>query len=103
MAELKPLKILDDGYDKLFENRIRLSIMSVLAANESYDFVSLKQLLQVTDGNLTTHLKTLENAGYISSCKQFIGRKPNTSFSITDAGRCSFSAHINALSKLLNF
>ena len=65
--------------------------------------LSLKQLLQVTDGNLTTHLKALENSGYISSCKQFIGRKPNTSFSITDAGRCSFSAHINALSKLLNF
>lgn len=102
MAELKPLNMLE-GYDKLFENRIRLSAMSVLAANESYDFVSLKQLLNVTDGNLTTHLKALENAGYISSSKRFIGRKPNTSYSITEAGRCSFSAHINALSKLLKF
>lgn len=90
-----------EGYDKLFENRIRLSVMSVLAANESYDFVSLKNLLGVTDGNLTTHLRALENAGYISSRKQFIGRKPNTSFSITDSGRCAFSAHINALSSLL--
>lgn len=90
-----------DGYDKLFENRVRLGVMSVLAANDSYDFVSLKQLLGVTDGNLTTHLKALETAGFISSIKQFIGRKPNTSYSITEQGRSAFAAHIGALSKLL--
>lgn len=90
-----------DGYDKLFENRVRLGVMSVLAANDSYDFVSLKQLLGVTDGNLTTHLKALETAGYITSFKQFIGRKPNTSYSITEQGRSAFAAHIGALSKLL--
>ncbi len=90
-----------DGYDKLFENRVRLGVMSVLAANDSYDFVSLKQLLGVTDGNLTTHLKALETAGYITSLKQFIGRKPNTSYSITEQGRSAFAAHIGALSKLL--
>lgn len=100
MAEQNP--ILLEGYDKLFENRVRLGVMSVLAANDSYDFVSLKQMLGVTDGNLTTHLRALEDAGYISSLKQFIGRRPNTSFSITDKGRCAFSAHISALSKLLN-
>lgn len=90
-----------DGYDKLFENRVRLGVMSVLAANDSYDFVSLKQLLGVTDGNLTTHLRALETAGYITSLKQFIGRKPNTSYSITEQGRSAFAAHIGALSKLL--
>lgn len=90
-----------DGYDKLFENRVRLGVMSVLAANDSYDFVSLKQLLGVTDGNLTTHLKALETAGYITSLKQFIGRKPNTSYSITEQGRSAFAAHIGALSNLL--
>lgn len=90
-----------DGYDKLFENRVRLGVMSVVAANDSYDFVSLKQLLGVTDGNLTTHLKALETAGYITSLKQFIGRKPNTSYSITEQGRSAFAAHIGALSKLL--
>ena len=90
-----------DGYDKLFENRVRLGVMSVLAANDSYDFVSLRQMLGVTDGNLTTHLKALETAGFISSIKQFIGRKPNTSYSITEQGRSAFAAHIGALSKLL--
>lgn len=90
-----------DGYDKLFENRVRLGVMSVLAANDSYDFVSLRQMLGVTDGNLTTHLKALETAGYISSVKQFIGRKPNTSYSITEQGRNAFAAHICALSNLL--
>ncbi len=99
MAEQNP--ILLDGYDKLFENRVRLGIMSVLAANERYDFVSLKGLLEVTDGNLTTHLRTLESAGYISSVKRFIDRKPNTSYSITDKGRSAFETHIGALSKLL--
>ncbi|MCQ2057595.1 MAG: transcriptional regulator [Bacteroidaceae bacterium] len=99
MAEGNP--ILLDGYDKLFENRVRLGVMSVLAANDSYDFVSLRQMLGVTDGNLTTHLKALETAGFISSIKQFIGRKPNTSYSITEQGRSAFAAHIGALSKLL--
>lgn len=93
--------ILLDGYDKLFENRVRLGVMSVLAANDSYDFVSLRQMLGVTDGNLTTHLRALETAGYVTSVKQFIGRKPNTSYSITEQGRCAFTAHITALSKLL--
>jgi len=101
VSEQSPI-IIADGYDKLFENRVRLGVMSVLAANDSYDFVSLKQMLDVTDGNLTTHLRALETAGYISSVKQFIGRKPNTSYSITEQGRCAFTAHVDALSKLLN-
>ena len=87
--------------NKAFENRVRLGIMSVLMANESIDFVTLKSLLDLTDGNLASHARNLEEFGYIQCIKQFIGRKPNTSFSITDRGRESFISHINALEILL--
>jgi DNA-binding MarR family transcriptional regulator len=88
--------------NKAFENRVRLGIMSVLMANESIDFVSLKSLLDLTDGNLSSHAKNLEESGYLQSIKQFIGRKPNTTFSITDKGRGAFISHINALETLLS-
>ena len=88
--------------NKAFENRVRLGIMSVLMANESIDFVSLKSLLDLTDGNLSSHAKNLEESGYLQSIKQFIGRKPNTTFSITDKGREAFINHINALETLLS-
>jgi DNA-binding transcriptional ArsR family regulator len=68
-----------EHFDKAFENRIRLQIMSVLVANENYDFNSLKELLEVTDGNLASHLKALEKEEYIIIYKSFLGRKPNTS------------------------
>lgn len=87
--------------NKAFENRIRLGIMSVLMANESIDFVSLKSLLDLTDGNLASHARTLEDLGYIESQKQFVGRKPNTTYSITTKGRDAFISHINALEELL--
>ena len=87
--------------NKAFENRVRLGIMSVLMANESIDFITLKSLLDLTDGNLASHAKNLEEFGYIRSIKQFIGRKPNTAFSITDKGREAFINHINALENLL--
>ena len=87
--------------NKAFENRIRLGIMSILMANESIDFVSLKSLLELTDGNLASHTRNLEELAYIQSYKQFIGRKPNTTYSITDKGRDAFIAHINALESLL--
>jgi DNA-binding transcriptional ArsR family regulator len=91
-----------DSINKAFENRIRLGIMSVLIANESVDFVSLKSLLDLTDGNLASHTRSLEELAYIRSHKQFIGRKPNTTYSITDNGRDAFISHINALETLLN-
>jgi len=87
--------------NKAFENRIRLGIMSILMANESIDFVSLKSLLDLTDGNLASHTRNLEDLAYIQSRKQFIGRKPNTTYSITDKGRDAFIAHINALEALI--
>lgn len=86
-----------DGLNKVFENKIRLGIMSVLAANGSADFATLKSLLELTDGNLASHTRNLEEAGYIRCEKKFVGRKPNTSYMITEEGREAFAAHIAAL------
>ena len=87
--------------NKAFDHRIRLGIMSVLMVNESADFSTLKELLGATDGNLASHAKALEAESYISVEKQFIGKKPNTSYRATKAGRAAFTAHIDALEKLI--
>jgi len=87
--------------NKTFESRIRLGIMSILSVNESADFNTMKQLMELTDGNLASHLKALENVGYIQSTKQFIGRKPNTQYAITEEGRKQFKEHLDALESLL--
>ncbi len=88
--------------NKVFDNRIRLGIMSILMVNEYADFNMLKELLDVTDGNLASHTKALEAAEYITVEKQFIGRKPNTRYRTTKLGRAAFKKHINALEKLIN-
>jgi DNA-binding HxlR family transcriptional regulator len=87
--------------NKLFENRVRLGIMSVLIVNDSYDFISLKETLGVTDGNLASHLKALEENALITVNKQFIGRRPNTSYSITETGASLFRDHIKALEDII--
>lgn len=90
-----------EQFDKAFENRIRLQIMSVLVANENYDFNSLKELLNVTDGNLASHLKALEKEEYILVNKSFVGRKPNTQYSASAKGREAFKNHLKALENLI--
>ncbi len=90
-----------EQFDKAFENRIRLQIMSVLVANENYDFNSLKELLNVTDGNLASHLKALEKEEYILVNKSFVGRKPNTQYSASAKGREAFKNHLEALENLI--
>lgn len=90
-----------ENLDKAFESRVRLGIMSVLTASVQADFNTLKGMLGVSDGNLASHIRALEDLGYIETQKQFIGRKPNTSYMVTDAGRKAFSAHIEALTSLL--
>ena len=95
------MKDLISGLNKVFESRIRLGIMSVLMVNESSDFISLKSALQLTDGNLASHLKALEDKALIEAKKQFIGRKPNTSYSITEKGREQFTQHLAALEMLI--
>jgi DNA-binding HxlR family transcriptional regulator len=87
--------------NKVFDSRIRLGIMSILSVNEQADFNTIKELLDITDGNLASHLKSLENIDYIRSKKQFIGRKPNTKYEITELGRDNFREHLNALEKLI--
>ncbi|MEZ4859150.1 MAG: transcriptional regulator [Flavobacteriaceae bacterium] len=90
-----------ENINKLFDHRIRLGIMSILMVNEEADFNRLKELLDVTDGNLASHIKALENAEYIAIEKQFIDRKPNTRYSATSLGKREFKKHIDALEKLL--
>lgn len=89
------------GLNKIFDNRIRLGVMSVLMVNEEISFNDLKQLLEVTDGNLATHLVTLEDSGFIKVHKGFIGRKTNTTYSITRQGEKAFSDHITALENMI--
>jgi len=89
------------NFNKAFESRVRLGIMSVLAVNDTMDFTSLRETLAVTDGNLASHLRALEEAGYITMEKSFINRKPNTSYSITDEGMENFSNHLKALEELI--
>lgn len=83
--------------NKAFESRVRLGIMSILLVNESTDFNAIKELLELTDGNLASHLKALEGMSYIQSSKQFIGRKPNTKYSMTESGKVAFENHLKAL------
>jgi DNA-binding MarR family transcriptional regulator len=91
-----------ENLNKIFDSRIRLGIMSALMVNTEVNFNQLKELIDVTDGNLATHLKTLEESGYIKVFKGFIGRKTNTNYSITKAGEKAFAAHIVALEKMIN-
>ncbi len=87
---------------KAFDHRIRLGVMSILMVNDWVDFTSLRDQLEVTDGNLASHLRALEKEGYIELRKQFIGRRPNTSYTATDKGRTAFIDHLNYLEKIIN-
>lgn len=86
-----------ENLDRILEHRVRLQIMSVLIANELFDFNSLKEMLAVTDGNLASHIKALEKEKYISVSKTFVDRKPNTRYKITERGRTAFKKHLDAL------
>lgn len=88
--------------NKMFDSRIRLGIMSALMVNASVNFNELKELLDITDGNLASHLKTLEESGTIKVQKGFIGRKTNTTYSVTKAGEKAFKAHLAALEQMIN-
>jgi DNA-binding MarR family transcriptional regulator len=87
--------------NKVFDSRIRIGIMSALMVNEDVNFNDLKALIDVTDGNLASHMKTLEENGYIKVHKGFIGRKTNTLYSITKVGEKAFRAHLDALEKII--
>ena len=87
--------------NKIFDSRIRLGVMSLLAVNNTISFNELKEMLALTDGNLASHLNTLEQAQYLSVNKSFIGRKTNTTYSITAKGKDAFKMHLDALEKMI--
>ncbi len=87
--------------NKAFESRIRLGIMSVLMVNEKVEFSELKEMLELTDGNLASHIAALEKHKYVEVTKQFIGKKPNTTYFATEEGRNAFTRHLNALEDLI--
>lgn len=95
------MKQIISGLNKVFESRIRLGIMSVLAVNDRADYNTLKELLDITDGNLASHLSALEKNGLIEVTKQFVGRKPNTRYAATDKGKNAFREHLDYLEQLL--
>jgi DNA-binding MarR family transcriptional regulator len=95
------VKTVIEELNKAFESRIRLGIMSVLVVNESSDFNTLKEQLNITDGNLSSHITALEKLQYLKVKKQFIGKKPNTTYFITASGRKAFTGHLDALEKLI--
>ncbi len=87
--------------NKIFESRIRLGVMSILMVNETVNFNDLKQMLELTDGNLASHLNTLEESGYLKVHKGFIGRKTNTTYAVTKAGEKAFKNHLLALENMI--
>ncbi|MDF2193745.1 transcriptional regulator [Paraflavitalea sp. CAU 1676] len=95
------MKLITDGLHKAFENRTRLGIMSALSVNSMLDFNALKEYLDITDGNLATHLKSLESEAFIGVKKSFIGKKPNTKYFMTKAGKKAFDDHLKALELLI--
>lgn len=90
-----------ENLNKIFDSRIRLGVMSILMVNEEVSFNDLKQMMEVTDGNLASHIMNLEENGYIKVHKGFIGRKTNTTYSITKAGEKAFKEHVEALESMI--
>ena len=90
-----------ENLNKAFDSRVRLGIMSALVVNEELNFNALKELIAVTDGNLASHLKALEEIQFIKVKKGFIGRKTNTNYTITKSGEKAFKVHIEALGKII--
>jgi len=90
-----------ENLNKEFESRVRLGMMSVLLVNDWIDFTEMKSLLGVTDGNLASHSQALEKSEYVEVKKEFVGRKPKTSFRVTQKGREAFNIHLSELEKLI--
>ena len=90
-----------ENLNKIFDSRVRLGIMSTLMVNAQINFNDLKQLINVTDGNLASHIKSLEENGYIKVNKGFSGRKTNTTYTVTRVGEKAFQQHLAALEKMI--
>ena len=90
-----------ENLNKVFDSRVRLGIMSTLMVNDEINFNDLKQLIDVTDGNLASHMKSLEDSAYVKVNKGFIGRKTNTTYAVTKAGQKAFQQHLDALEEMI--
>lgn len=88
--------------DEVIHGRLRLGVMAYLSGAGAADFLDLKTRLQATDGNLSAHLRKLEDAGYVAIEKSFVGKKPLTRISLTDAGRTAFVGYLDAMARLVN-
>jgi len=87
--------------DRLIHQRVRLGIMSALAVNASLTFNDLKDLLEITDGNLSVHARKLEEAGYVTCVKSFVNRVPKTEYRLTDAGREALDQYLDQMENLI--
>jgi len=88
--------------DEVIHGRLRLGIMAYLSGAQCADFNTLKAKLQATDGNLSVHLRKLEDAGYVGIDKRFVGKKPLTEVTITEGGRAAFIRYLDAMASLVN-
>jgi len=95
------MKTIISNINKSFENRVRLGVMSLLIVNDWVDFNEFKEALNVTNGNLASHITALEKEKYVQIRKAFIGKKPHTSFQATVEGKQAFQEHLNALEALI--
>lgn len=95
------MKLPINRLNKAFESRIRLGIMSALAVNDVLEFNALKEYLDLTDGNLASHIKALEKEEFIAVRKSFVGKKPNTKYYMTRGGKKAFDDHLKALEQLI--
>ncbi|MBC8083825.1 MAG: transcriptional regulator [Hymenobacter sp.] len=95
------MKHLIHTLNKAFDHRVRLGVMAVLMANDGVSFTELKEALDLTDGNLASHVAALEKAGYVQVSKQFVGKKPNTTYTASPDGKQAFQDHLTTLEKLL--
>ncbi len=90
-----------ESLDEVIHQKVRLGIMSALMARGDADFRFLKETLSVTDGNLSIHLSKLEDAGYVVSAKEFVRKKPHTTYAPTEAGRTAFHTYLGSLERIV--
>jgi DNA-binding MarR family transcriptional regulator len=98
---MNALKRLVEELDPMLHERGRLAIVSALATVESLTFTELRDALEMTDGNLSVHLQKLEEKGYVAIAKQFVGRRPQTTCSVTRAGRRAFERYLDHLEAIV--
>ncbi len=87
--------------NKAFESRVRMGVMAVLVVNQWVPYGELKDVLQLTDGNLASHISALEKLNYVEVKKEFVGKKPLTSYKVTKEGKQAFQEHLDGLEKMI--